>query len=310
MAEIWVLTDFRKGNQKQALALAESVKLRSGLEYELKIINAKKILKHVPNILIPKHVFTCRERLLPPYPKLIISCGRVAASVALAIKQADNNVKLVQILNPTARAAEYDLLILPRHDMRFYDNACTISGALTDVNPKSLQAIKSKRYSKLQKPILGVLIGGNNKAYKFNSTTINNINHFLQSWVGQGYNIIGTFSRRTPVKLQKHLLSMAQVDFWDGEGDNPYEEILHKADGFAVTCDSINMVSEAYHTGKPTYIIPLAEKINSQNKFSRFHDFHILANRIRPASEQLNFSWKPNFCDDLIRATDAVCKLF
>ena len=313
---VWVLTDSKAGNQKQALALAESVSKKTSAKYEHKIITPKSYLKHLPNGIIPKHIFACEEKLPEPYPKLIISCGRITAHTALAIKQASPETKIVQILHPTARTKEYDLLILPKHDRRHVDNACIISGALSDITPKLAAAKKAfaPQYGNLQKPILGVLIGGNNKAYKFDSKTINSISDFLHAWVKQGYNIIGTFSRRTPEALQDKLLSMnasiPQVNFWNGEGENPYQGILAYADAFAVTCDSINMVSEAFHTGKPTYIIPLTQKRKGINKFSRFHDYQILAKRIRPASENLSLSWKPRACDDLPRATDAVCKLF
>ncbi len=312
MSDIWVLSDSRTGNLKQALALAESVKKESGLSYEIKEIVPKLILRHLPNFVIPRGLLACRsDNLQAPYPRLIIGCGRVSAHVGLAIKQIDERVKLVQILNPTARAEEFDLIIVPRHDMRAYDNGLVTGGALTDITSESLMGVRRKFADiyggNIRKPILGVLIGGSNKAYRFNLASMNNITDLLEVWVQAGYHIIGTFSRRTPRALQERLLSMEGVDFWNGEGANPYLGILAYACGFAVTCDSINMISEAYHTGKPTYIIELED--NGSHKFSRFHDFQLSSGRIRLATGVLDFGWSPPHCDDLLRATDAVFRL-
>ena len=44
---------------------------------------------------------------------------------------------------------------------------------------------------------------------------------------------------------------------WDGEGENPYFGLLGLADFLVVTCDSVNMVSEAASTGKPVYVADL-----------------------------------------------------
>jgi uncharacterized protein len=55
---------------------------------------------------------------------------------------------------------------------------------------------------------------------------------------------------------------------WDGTGANPYYAMLALADYILVTCDSVNMVSEAATTGKPVQVISLP---GGSVKFNRFH---------------------------------------
>src|SRR5207302_3636650 len=69
--------------------------------------------------------------------------------------------------------------------------------------------------------------------------------------------LLVTLSRRTDAEAAR-ALSTALHDrphyVWDGNGDNPYFGLLGLADFIVVTCDSVNMISEAASTGKPVYI--------------------------------------------------------
>jgi len=56
---------------------------------------------------------------------------------------------------------------------------------------------------------------------------------------------------------------------WDMAGENPYFALLGLADFIVVTCDSVNMISEAASTGKPVYVEALP---GGSAKSSRFLD--------------------------------------
>ena len=50
--------------------------------------------------------------------------------------------------------------------------------------------------------------------------------------------------------------------------------MLAHADAFIVTCDSVNMVTEACSTGKPVHVVQLPSlkrRVSERDKFSRFH---------------------------------------
>ena len=71
---------------------------------------------------------------------------------------------------------------------------------------------------------------------------------------------------------------------WDGHGANPYYGMLALADAIIVTCDSVNMVSEACTTGKPVYVIDLP---GGSDKFRRFHQAMRDDGLTRPFADRL-----------------------
>jgi mitochondrial fission protein ELM1 len=66
-----------------------------------------------------------------------------------------------------------------------------------------------------------------------------------------------TPSRRTPAAMKRAItraLAGTNAWIWDGEGANPYGEMLALADAFVVSADSTNMLSEAAATGKTIHV--------------------------------------------------------
>jgi mitochondrial fission protein ELM1 len=69
-----------------------------------------------------------------------------------------------------------------------------------------------------------------------------------------------TPSRRTgaaPARIIRDALKDKPFVMWDGIGSNPYFGYLGSADAVIVTCDSVNMISEAAAIGKPVHVIEL-----------------------------------------------------
>ena len=59
----------------------------------------------------------------------------------------------------------------------------------------------------------------------------------------------------------------------DGGGDNPYFGMMAYADAFVVTCNSVNMITEACSTGKPVHVVQLpaqGRRVSERDKFARF----------------------------------------
>jgi len=72
--------------------------------------------------------------------------------------------------------------------------------------------------------------------------------------------LLVTPSRRTGSEVTNALaneLNGIPHYLWNLTGENPYFGLLGLADFIVVTCDSVNMVSEAASTGKPVYIAML-----------------------------------------------------
>ena len=82
----------------------------------------------------------------------------------------------------------------------------------------------------------------------------------------------------------------------DGTGDNPYFGMLALADAFIVTCDSINLATEACSTGKPVHVVMLPRRRGdtSRDKFFRFHESMQRAGRTRPFNGRIeSWSYEP-----------------
>jgi mitochondrial fission protein ELM1 len=120
-----------------------------------------------------------------------------------------------------------------------------------------------------------------------------------------GGGLVITPSRRTgddALGVLREELKGTPHFLWDGRGGNPYFGILGIADFLVVTCDSVNMVSEACATGKPVYV---AELPGGSEKFRRFHDALRDDGVTRSFAGQLQlYTYKP--MDDMGEAARAV----
>jgi uncharacterized protein len=161
----------------------------------------------------------------------------------------------------------------------------------------------------LPRPILSVLIGGANKAYRLTLRRVGEIAEALADVLrGQGGSALVTPSRRTGaagIALLRDRLENLPAAIWDGRGENPYFAYLALADAFMVTADSVSMISEAAATGKPVHILDLD---GGNAKFARFHAAMREAGVTRPFSGRIE-SWSYPLPDDTARAGAALREL-
>ncbi len=261
--KIWVLVDNRVGNANQAIVLAEKI----GQPFEIKQINYNHFGK-LPNSILslfPIHVKSSVLKQLRSenIPDIIISAGRRTAALAVHLKKISNNKsKIIQIMRPNLDPKEFELIILPQHDVYNYTlpNIVRILGALTNVQeklPKVRDSFENK-YPDI-KNFIAVIIGGSTKNYKL---TIENAQELSESLItvadSHSLALFITFSRRTPKNVKEYFQEKFPwpnicYDPESGES-NPYPAILGSAEFIVSTPDSISMCSEAASTGKPIYI--------------------------------------------------------
>ena len=108
-------------------------------------------------------------RLEPPWPDFVIACGRNAAMPALAIRRASGGRTVAaQIQDPGIGRSEFDLSIVPEHDRLRGPRVVVTRGAVHRVTPARLAAERCRfpALAAMPRPILTVLIGGSNKAYR------------------------------------------------------------------------------------------------------------------------------------------------
>jgi mitochondrial fission protein ELM1 len=293
----WVLTDGKIGMVNQAMGLAEAV----GFETVNKTLRGGFPWRLIPAGLWPPGVKGLSPRsdsIDGTPPDLVISCGRHAVGPALWLKRRHGNrIFVVHVQHPRAKVEQFDLVVAPTHDGLDGPNVLPITGSLHGVTEAGLAEAARRfapRYEGAPHPLIAVLIGGNNSVYSLDSETvdrlISGLTHIAEL---HGARLLVTASRRTGADAEARLraaLANIAVEFWDGAGENPYLAYLALADAIVVTCDSVNMISEACSTGKPVYIVRLPG--GDGTKFSAFHSGLIEAGQARFFDGRLD-TWTP-----------------
>jgi uncharacterized protein len=301
---VWVLHDGKAGMASQALGLAEA----TGFGFLEKRLDIRFPWAYLPPALwfLPLHAARgTGARLTPPWPELVIACGRNAAMPALAIRRANRGRTVAaQIQNPNVGSTEFDVLIVPEHDGLCGPRVLVTRGAVHRVTQARLAAERQRfpALAALPRPILSVLIGGTNKAYRLTLRRVSEIADAVAAILRtRGGSALVTPSRRTGaagVALLRNRLNGLSAAVWDGSGENPYFAFLALADGFLVTADSVSMISEAAATGKPVHIFDLD---GGNAKFTRFHAAMQAAGITRPFTGKME-SWSYPLPDDTARA--------
>jgi mitochondrial fission protein ELM1 len=203
------------------------------------------------------------DEIAPPWPGLIVSCGRRSALIAReARRRAKGAPLLVHVQDPRAGAAEFDLIICMDHDDIEGPNVVRIATALHDVTPARLAAAAAAwrvRLAKLKRPLTGVILGGPAGSAPFGRDEGRALLQRVTAMTaasGGGAAIVP--SRRTPDEVLALFTAAAERNpdlwVWRREGDNPYLGVLALADRLVVTGDSVSMISEALATPHPVEV--------------------------------------------------------
>ncbi len=258
----WVVTDGAAGNERQALALAHA------LGRNPRVLRVR--LRAPWRWLAPTGPRDPRKALAqldggpirPPWPALVIGCGRQSAGIALGIRRLSGlQSRLVQILDPRRHRQDFDVLVVPEHDGLSGDNVITTRGALNAIDDDWLRDARAQHaaLAELPSPRIALLVGGPTGNCRFGSGYLDGIIATLERSRPNPASWLVACSRRTPPALAAHLrrrMGNRQGLFWasEADGQNPYAGVLGWADAIVVTPDSSNLLSEAGATGTPTFV--------------------------------------------------------
>ncbi|HXE16768.1 MAG TPA: mitochondrial fission ELM1 family protein [Stellaceae bacterium] len=301
---VWALHDGKPGMASQVLGLAEALNIP---------VTEKRLAVRAPWRRLPPQLWLRPldaigpdgDRLEPPWPDLVIGCGRNAAAPARAVKRASGGKTFwVQVQDPHYARDEIDLMVAPAHDGASGANVVSTIGAVHRVTPEKL-ALDAARFAflfgDLKRPLVAVLLGGSNRAYRATEKIVADFADRLAALADRGYGIAITPSRRTEPEIVAQLcarLAGYRPYIWDGTGDNPYFGLLGAADAILVTADSVSMVSEAASTGKPVHVVDLD---GGSPKFERFHRAMRDSGITRPFTGAIE-QWRYDPPDDTARA--------
>lgn len=302
----WVVTAGVVGMENQCLGLAA----RLNLDPVVKRVKLRTPWKQLSPFFRGglTHAYSHKgDSIQSPWPDLIIASGRASVPACLMARRAPaalgcRRTFTVYIQNPVIDPSRFDLVALPRHDGVLGENVITTRGSLHRVTPQLLadEAAKlSQRLPPLPGPLIAVLIGGSNSVYQLTPREMAPIAfHLSELAKSTGGSLLITTSRRTGdanIALLKTALDGVPHFLWTGEGPNPYYGMLGLADAIVVTCDSVNMNSEACSTGKPVYVIHLP---GGSDKFRLFHQALRDDGMTRPFAGRLE-KWSYQPLDDV-----------
>ncbi len=275
-AVCWALTTGEAGMASQARGLADAI----GMPYLTRTSCPRKPWRWLPGHLCPGVLggLTADSDLLqPPWPDLLISCGRRSTPLSIAIrKRSEGKTFTVHIQDPRIPPQYFDLVIPMSHDPIRGDNVFPTDLAMHPITDDWLATARSHfipLLGKLPKPLIAVLIGGRTRKHPFPPEECMAISEqLLATRETHDAGMVISTSRRTGpenTKILQRKLSAGNTLIWTGEGENPYAGMLALADFIIVTEDSVSMVSEACASGKPVFTIPLHGR---SGRLDRFHE--------------------------------------
>ena len=296
----WVITTGKAGMDVQAVGVAAAL----GLDYELKHVDPKGIWRlGAPWIPVaPSERFgEPGSRFAPPWPDVAISLGRGAVPYMRALRRrAGPSTFTLVMQDPKAGLGVADMIWVPEHDRLRGPNVFTTLTAphsFTTARLSDLRQAVPPAIAALPQPRVGVILGGKNAVYRFRNEDDARFAAALRSLGALGVSFLITPSRRTHDRLLE-VVDTATRDFprmlWDGQGPNPYGDILAHADLFVVTADSVNMCGEACASGRPVFIFSPS---GGSAKFRRFHDALAARGATRPLPDTVdaipNWTYEP-----------------
>jgi len=306
---VWVLTEGHIGMENQARGLAEAM----GIEPVVKRLHPRLPWRYLPPRLWPMPLRAPGpegDPLAPPWPDVLITCGKRATAPSVAIRKASRGrIFTVHIQDPPLAASAFDLLVVPAHDRVRGPNVLVTQAAVHRVTRKRLDeaaAALASRLEAIPHPRVAVLIGGSNRKHKAGEAAFEHLARQLAELSRrEGAGLLVTPSRRTGARneaiLRQHLAGLP-AEIWDGSGANPYFGYLGLADFVIVSRDSVSMVSEACASGRPVYTARLA---SNSRRLDAFHETLENADIARPFEGVLE-RWTYQPPEDTAKAAAAI----
>jgi mitochondrial fission protein ELM1 len=258
---VWSLTTGETGSRQQARGLAREL----STNHEERVVRVSRFAALAPSGLFSLTLAGVRAvegAIAPPWPDVVVSCGRRAGLAALAIRRRNPAPMVLIHVQPPKAPDAFDLVVVLPHDRLEGPNVLRVDTALHGLRATDLSAAAAAgdpRFTDLPRPWTGVLVGGPTSHAPFSVTMAQRLADHLDALRAEtGGSLLITPSRRTPPDVLAALAARYNADltafFWDGGGANPYRTILAGADTLVTTGDSISMISEALATTADVWV--------------------------------------------------------
>ncbi|MFH1888711.1 MAG: ELM1/GtrOC1 family putative glycosyltransferase [Candidatus Omnitrophota bacterium] len=238
------------------------------------------------------------KELISIKPDIVISCGTSVAPVNYVISR-ESLAKSIVLMRPSILSTNrFDLVVMSRHDLpggpglvadsRSHrhperKNVAVIEGALNSINEDRLkragEALKELGVQAGKVPVLGVLVGGDAKAFHLNAGLVKEVSRQIKMGIEKfGAELMVTTSRRTPVAVES-LLKEEFIDYpacklliIANEKNIPdaVAGILALSDIVIISAESISMISEAVSSAR--YVV-VFDSPGLNSKHRRFLEY-------------------------------------
>lgn len=209
------------------------------------------------------------DALAPPWPELILTCGRRPSMAALWVReQSGGATRIALVGKPSGRLPDFDLVIASgENQMPPLPNVQMVALPFMRVRNESVTAAAAAwaaRLDPLPRPLVAFLVGGETNPFVMDARVADGLVAEARRVAAAGGTPYVTTSRRTTddvvAALRRDLPPEARLYSWSPDAppeDNPYRALLGAADGFVVTGDSISMQVEVARLRRPLAIYPL-----------------------------------------------------
>lgn len=232
---IWILTDGRKGDLDQMLALARA----TGWRYEVK---------------------QATRDLAAPWPDLLLCAEASASRIALRVRRlAQGRSRTVCLGRPAGATRDFDLVITTaQYRIPAAPNVVEIA--------MPLSASEERDASTTPDGPVTLLLGGPAFPDVLDHAAAARLAADALAYAARrGRPLRVQTSPRTPQNAIRAFAAAItpphRLDIF-GTGENRYAEALAEASELVVTSDSISMLSDALASGKPVSVYPLPQALN------------------------------------------------
>jgi uncharacterized protein len=203
--------------------------------------------------------------LLSTDADVILCAEAAAAAIAVRARVQGSACKLVCIGRPRGRFDAFDLIITsPQYRLQPAPNVVELPAPPHDVPALGQDDLAiAAAIEREKRPVLAVFVGGSSAPDIFDPAAAQVLAQAANSQ-SAGYSVHVVTSPRTRAEtveaLRATLRPEVKLHVWPPRAGSPYRALLHLADAFLVTSDSVSMVAEAMLTGKPVTLHQLPQK--------------------------------------------------
>ena len=287
-----ILSDGRAGHENQSVALAKHL----GIGYDICRVEprfgwskAAALLLDRLGIYLPG-LFSVEKLPQSSYSYVVGAGSTTYYPVKVLAKKL--GATSVAMMLPKGFRYDFDMILAQGHDdPPKQPNIKTLPVNLTYVQPQGI-------FQKKQKPVVGIVIGGENDTYAMSRGRIEAFLDEIAARYKQSHTIAVTTSPRTPKEIET-LVASYGFDYtliYSECQENPIPDFLAVAEVVFVTADSTSMISEAVSFGKSAVIV-LPLEAQKESKYQTFVEMlergeylHIYDGSIKYRSRKVDLS--------------------